>query len=152
VRRRADATWELRHPRCAVEREADLREAAAMIDAGEHEIARDELRWLLDGCSDNIAAHKLLGELALHEDNVPLARGHFGYAYQLGMKAIRGADSPAPFPFEHTTNQEFFAAGKGLVHCLMKLDKREVAAEVVEFLVRCDPRDPLKLRGLLAGQ
>jgi hypothetical protein len=120
-----------------------------MIAAGEHEIARDELRWLLEGCSDNIAAHELLGELALSEGNLPLARGHFGYAYQLGLKAIRAAGSPAPLPFEHLPNQAFFSAGKGLVHCLLKLDKRDVAAEVVEFLVQCDPRDPLLLRQLL---
>jgi hypothetical protein len=120
-----------------------------MIAAGEHEIARDELRWLLEGCSDNIAAHELLGELALSEGNLPLARGHFGYAYQLGMKAIRAAGSPAPLPFEHLPNQAVFSAGKGLVHCLLKLDKRDVAAEVVEFLVQCDPRDPLLLRQLL---
>jgi hypothetical protein len=139
------------HPRCAIEREADLREAEAMVAAGEHEIARDELRWLLEGCSDNIRAHELLGELALDEENIPLARGHFGYAYQLGTKAIRAAGSPRPFPFEHAANQAFFSAGKGLVHCLLKLDKRDVAGEVVEFLVQCEPRDPLKLRSLLTG-
>lgn len=149
AQRRSDATWELVHPRCAIEREADVREAEAMIAAGEHEIARDELRWLLEGCSDNIAAHELLGELALDEENIPLARGHFGYAYQLGMKAIRAAGSPAPFPFEQAANQPYFSAGKGLVHCLLKLDKRDVAADVVEFLVQCDPRDPLHLRRLL---
>jgi hypothetical protein len=139
------------HPRCAIEREADLREAAAMIVAGEHEIARDELRWLLEGCSDNIAAHELLGELALDEENIPLARGHFGYAYQLGMKAIHTAGLPGPFNFEQPANQAFYSAGKGLVHCLLKLDKRDVAREVVEFLLRCDPRDPLHLRRLLDG-
>jgi hypothetical protein len=151
VRRRSDATWELVHPRCAIEREADLREAAAMIAAGEHEIARDELRWLLEECSDNIAAHELLGEVALAEENIPLARGHFGYAYQLGMKAIRAAGSPAPFSFEQPANQAFFSAGKGLTHCLLTLDKRDVATEVVKFLVQCDPRDPLHLRPLLNG-
>jgi hypothetical protein len=151
VRRTSDASWELVHPRCAIEREADLREVEAMIAAGEHEIARDELRWLLEGCGDNLAAHELLGELALEEENIPLARGHFGYAYQLGMKAIRAAGSPAPLPFEQAANQAFFSAGKGLVHCLLKLDKREVAAEVVEFLMRCDPGDPLQLRRLLDG-
>jgi hypothetical protein len=149
VRRRPDGTWELMHPRCKIEREADLREAEAMVAAGEHEIARDELRWLLEGCSDNIAAHELLGELALYEENIPLARGHFGYAYQLGMKAIRAAGSPAPLAFELAANQAFFSAGKGLVHCLLNLDKRDVAAEVVDFLVQCDPRDPLHLRRLL---
>ena len=36
-----------------------------MLAAGENEVARDELRWLLDGCPDFIAAHRMLGELAL---------------------------------------------------------------------------------------
>jgi tetratricopeptide (TPR) repeat protein len=149
VRKRPDGTWELLHPRCALEREEDVRQAEAMFAAGEHEIARDELRWLLQDCSDNVAAHELLGEVALQEEDFSLARGHFGYAYQLGMKAIRRAGSPAPFPFEHAANQSFFSASKGLVYCLLKLDKRELAVEVVEFLIQCDPRDPLNLRAML---
>jgi hypothetical protein len=149
VRRRPDGSWELQHPRCAAEREDDLHEVEAMIAAGEHEIARDELRWLLEGCSDNIAAHELLGELALQEDDIPLARGHFGYAYQIGMKAFRQAGMPAPLMIESPANQAFYSAGKGLVHCLIKLDKRDLAADVVEFLLHCDPRDPLNLRGML---
>jgi hypothetical protein len=150
VRQRPDGSWELVHPRCAVEREDDLREAQTMIDAGENDIARDELRWLLQGCSDNIAAHRLLGEIALLEEDVPLARGHFGYAYQIGMKAIHRAGCPSPFSAEHPSNAPLFAAGKGLVNCLLKLDKRELAAEAVEFLLQCDPRDPLNLCALLA--
>ena len=152
VRQRPDGTWELQHPRCAVEREDDVREVEAMVATGEDEIARDELRWLLEGCSDNIAAHEVLGELAMQAEDVALARGHFGYAYQIGMKALRRAGSPAPVSFEHAANQAFFSAGKGLVYCLLKLDKRKMAAEVVEFLVHCDPRDPLNLRGMLAGE
>ena len=148
VRRRPDGTWELQHPRCALEREDDLREVEAMVAAGEHEIARDELRWLLEGCSDNIAAHELLGEMAMQAEDWALARGHFGYAYQIGMKAIHRAGSPVPLPFAHPPNQAFFSAGKGLIYCLLKLDRRDMAAEVVQFLVRCDPQDPLNLRGL----
>jgi len=87
--------------------------------------------------------------LALAEENIPLARGHFGYAYQLGMKAILAAGSPQPFSLDWAANQAFFSAGKGLVHCLLKLDKRDVAAEVVAFLLRCAPSDPLHLRVLL---
>jgi hypothetical protein len=148
VRRRLDGTWEFVHPRCVLERQDDLHEAQAMIEAGEHEIARDELRWLLQGCSDNIAAHRLLGEIALAEDDVPLARGHFGYAYQIGMKAIRGCGSPAPLLAEHPANAAFFSAGKGLVCCLLKLDKYKLAAEAADFLMHCDPRDPTKVREL----
>jgi hypothetical protein len=134
-----------------VEREADVAEAEAMIAAGEIEIARDELRWLLEDCSDNIAAHELLGELALLEEDLLLARGHFGHAYHIGMKAIVRAGSPAPLPFEHLSNQSFYAAGKGLIHCLIGLDKRDMAGEVVAFLVRCDPRDPLGVQALFEG-
>jgi hypothetical protein len=54
-------------------------------------------------------------------------------------------------PFEHAANQSFFAAGKGLAYCLVKLERRDTAAEVIEFLRLCDPRDPLNLSGLLAG-
>ena len=121
-----------------------------MVASGEHDIARDELRWLLEGCSDNIAGHELLGELAMQADDVPLARGHFGYAYYIGSRAIKRAGLPTPLPFEHPANQSFFAAGKGLAYCLLELEKRDMATEVVEFLCRCDPRDPLNLRGLLA--
>ena len=152
VRQRSDGTWELQHPRCAIERDDDLHEVEEIVAAGEHEIARDELRWLLEGCGDNIAAHELLGELAMQSEDLSLARGHFGYAYQIGMKAIRRARSPVPFPFEHAANQGFFSAGKGLAYCLVKLDMRDMAAEVVEFLVHCDPRDPLNLRGLLSEE
>jgi hypothetical protein len=120
-----------------VEREADLDEVRAMIAAGEHEIARDELRWLLQDCGDNIAAHRLLGELALLGDDLPLARGHFGYAYQIGISAIRRAGSPAPWPSVHPGNAEFFAAGKALVQCLENLDKPHLAAEVADFLRQC---------------
>ncbi len=150
MRARPDGTWELQHPRCAAERDDDLREVEAMVAAGEHEVARDELRWLLEGCSDNIGAHELLGELALQAGDVPLARGHFGYAYQIGVRAIQRSGSPAPLPFEHAANQSFFAAGKGLAYCLLKLDKPKTAAEVVELLRHCDPRDPLNLGELLA--
>jgi len=122
-----------------------------MIAQGEYEIARDELRWLLEDCSDNIAAHELLGELALREDDMPLARGHFGYAYQIGADALRRAGSPSPVPFEHAANQSFFAAGKGLIHCLNRLGRHNLAIEVAEFLLQCDPQDPLNLRALLAG-
>ena len=81
VRRRPTGEYELVHPRCAVERADDLEEVRKMIDAGEVDVAVDELRWLLSGCSDFVDAHRLLGELALSENDLPLARAHFGYAY-----------------------------------------------------------------------
>ena len=124
-----------------------------MIAAGEFEIARAELRWLLEGCTDNIAVQELLGEIALEENDIPLARGHFGYAFQIGKKAIEGRlpDGGQTFnvPFKDPASQAFFSAGKGLVHCLLQLDKHDPAQEVVEFLLQCDSSDPLNLRAML---
>lgn len=123
-----------------------------MLDGGEPEIAIDELRWLLQECSDFIAAHRLLGELALSEDqDLELARGHFGYAYQLGLTALRRQDLPTPVAYQRPANQAFFEAGKGLAHCLAQLDKPAMAREVLETLLRCDPDDPLGLGCLLAS-
>ncbi len=139
--------WVLVHPRCAHERAEDLEEVDAMIEAGAIDVAVDELRWLLSGCSEFIEAHKRLGELALSQQNdVPLARGHFGIAYELGRSALLRRGMPAPLPYQLEPNQPFFEAGKGLAWCLCQLDKRQLAGEVLEFLLRCDPGDPLALR------
>ncbi len=119
-----------------------------MIEAGEPEIAVDELRWLLNGCGDFLEAHRLLGELALAADDLPLARAHFGYAHRLGMKAL---GDKGPLPYRGAVNQAFHEAGKGLVWCLMKISKPEMAREVCDDLVRCDPSDPLGVRTLLLG-
>ena len=85
------------HPRCVRDRAEDLEEVRVMIEAGELEIAVDELRWLLSGCAEFIAAHVLLGELAVAmHDDLPLARGHFGAGYQLGLQTLRRAKMPKP--------------------------------------------------------
>ena len=138
--------WQLVHPRCAEERKEDIEEVHAMIEGGEADIAIDEIRWLLSGCSDFIDAHGLLGMLALGEDDdLELARGHFGYAYQLGLTAHRRAGLPAPLPYRIEANQAFFEAGKGLAHCLSKLGRPKMAREVLDHLLDCDPSDPLGL-------
>src|SRR5688572_30404072 len=93
VRRTTDGrSWVLAHPRCVRDRAEDLDEVRLMIEAGELDVAVDELRWLLSGCAEFIAAHGLLGELAvaLHDD-LSLARGHFGAGYQLGLQTLRRA-------------------------------------------------------------
>lgn len=144
-----DAVWELVHPRCALERTDDLEEVHNMIAMGEAEVAIDELRFLLDGCTDFIAAHRLLGEIALGESDLPLARGHFGYAFTIGKKAIKKAGVTGPLPYGRESNQAFYEAGKGLAYCLSQLGKREMAREVVDDLLRYDPSDPLGVRGLL---
>ena len=149
VRKRPDGRLEFVHPRCATEREVDVREARAMVAEAEIEVARDELRWLLQGCSDNLAIHVLLGEMAASESDHALARGHFGYGYQIGQKALRRASACGELPAELPANQTFFTAGKGLVFSLVQLGKRELAEEVVQSLLRCDPRDPMGLKAIL---
>lgn len=118
-----------------------------MIDAGEVEVAIDELRWLLDGCSDFVAAHRLLGELAMTDGDLRLARGHFGYAYNLCISALPPQGLPGPLPYRFPVNQGFFEAAKGLAWCLHELDRRELALGVLEQMLNCDPTDPLGVRG-----
>jgi hypothetical protein len=80
------------------------------------------------------------------EHDVPLARGHFGYAYQLGAKALDRAGNPTPLSPLHPANRPFFDAGRGLAWCLAELQMPHMAREVVERLLACDPTDPLGLR------
>jgi hypothetical protein len=141
--------WEFVPPRCAVDRAEDLEEVRKMIEADELDIAIDELRWLLNGCSDFVDAHKTLGELALLEPDIPLARGHFGYGYQLGTKAMQVAGCRGLLPYRIPANQAFHEAGKGLAFCLKQQGKQAMLADVVQTLLRCDPSDPLGVRGFL---
>ncbi len=137
-----------------------------MIGEEELEVAVDELRWLLNGCSEFIEAHQLLGELALAADNdVPLARGHFGTAYQLGIQALRRAgrgtrrgtsrSEAKLLPYAHLANRSLFEAGRGLMTCLHRLEKPTMAQEVVDQLIALDPTDPLGIQARheeLAGE
>jgi tetratricopeptide (TPR) repeat protein len=146
VAKTADGTWELVHPRCALARRDDLDEVQQMLAAGENEIAQDELRWLLSDCHDFVDAHKLLGDLALAANDVRLARGHYGYAYQLCLAALPGAGQTPSLPFRHAANQAFFEAGRGAALCLMKMGQRRMAREVIDRLLQLDSSDPLQLR------
>lgn len=121
-----------------------------MIEAGELDVAQDELRWLVSGCSDCVDAHFLLGEVVLANANdIPLARGHFGYAYQLGLRAWGRAGEPVPVPYSQLANRTFHQAGRGLAWCLEKLGKQTMADEVVATLCRLDPLDPLGTKQML---
>lgn len=144
--RSQDGAWEFEHPRCVRERADDLEEVQAMLEAGEDEIAVDELRWLLDGCPDFIVAHRLLGEQALAAGDLKLARAHFGHAVELGWSALP-AKRQAPLPYRLPANQAYLEAAKGLAHCLHALGKTPAALAVVEHLLECDPTDPLGARG-----
>lgn len=118
-----------------------------MIAAGESEVAVDELRWLIEFCNESIEAHFLLGKLAVEESgDVALGRAHFGIGYQLGARAHVRAGKPTPLLALHPANRPFFDAGRGLAWCLTELGKRDMALEVVEHLLYCDPSDPLGLR------
>jgi tetratricopeptide (TPR) repeat protein len=152
VARTENGDWELAHPRCARLRYEDIREVEGMIAAGETEIAQDELRWLLSECHDFLIAHKLLGDLALAGGDVKLARGHFGYAYQIGVQAINRAKIVGTLPADRAANQEFFAAGRGLAICMIKLGKHGLAKDVIERLLQFDPRDLLRLQELLPSE
>jgi hypothetical protein len=151
IRRSTDGrSWVLVNPRCARDRAEDLDEVRAMIEAGELEVALDELRWLLSGCAEFIAAHVLLGELAVAAHNdVTLARGHFGAGYQLGLQTWRRANRPKPLLYSQPANRPFFDSGRGLAWTLEKLGRRDMANEVVETLLEFDPSDPLKLRAMI---
>jgi tetratricopeptide (TPR) repeat protein len=135
--------WELVHPRCVLHRAEDLEEVQAMLESGEVEIARDELRWLLEGCSDFIQAHRLLGDLALADGELKLARGHFGYAFQIGRSALPLEASSARLPYRLPANQPLLESAKALAWCLHELGKTDQALDVLRELLRWDPDDPL---------
>ncbi len=142
--------WVISHPRTVRDCAEDLEEVHAMIEAGEADVAIDELRWLLGNCPDIIEAHFLLGKLAVEVDNdLSLGRGHFGTGYQLGLQAWRRADRPTPLPALHPANRYFFDAGRGLAWCLNELGKTDMAREVLHELLSLDPTDPLSVAAWL---
>jgi tetratricopeptide (TPR) repeat protein len=146
-RARGGPGWTLTYPECVREGAEDLDEVREMIASGEQDVAIDELRWLLGTCAEWIEAHYLLGKLAVEaQGDVSLGRAHFGFGYQLGARAIERAGKPTPVPAMHPANRPWYDAGRGLAWCLAELGKREMALEVVENLLRCDPSDPLNLR------
>jgi len=150
VRRSTDGkSWVFVHPREARDRAEDLEEVEMMIEAGETDIALDELRWLLSGCAEFIAAHVLLGDIARDTNDLPLARAHYGAGYQLGLQTLRRAKMPKPFLYSQLANQSFFEAGRGLVWALEKMGKPQMAEEVTSTLLELDPSDPLQIRSML---
>jgi hypothetical protein len=103
--------------------EPDYEEGVELLRAGDPEAARDAFRYALQGCGDNLWVHVALGRLALEEFRDPaLARGHFGYAYELGRRAIppgfAGRLDPGRLP-----NRPFFEAIEGLAVCYEALGK-----------------------------
>lgn len=127
-------------PICAVDRQDDLDEVHTMIAGGELEIARDELLYLVGDCRGFLEAHNLLGELALEEEDLALARGHFGFAYEIGLDSLpKGFRGILPASVDY--NQPFFLAGRGLARCLIARGKRAEGREVLQRLAQFDPRE-----------
>ena len=148
LKRLDDRRFALQPPSCAYDRKEDLEEVRAMIAAGELEIARDELLYLVSDCRGFLDAHNLLGELALDEDDVPLARGHFGFAYEIALDSLpegfRGV-----LPAKVGYNRAFFLAGRGLARCLIARGQKGEGREVLKKLSQLDPRES-SVRSLLA--
>jgi hypothetical protein len=119
-----------------------------MVEAGETDIARDELVWLLSECPDFLDAHVQLGLIALEEDDPKLARGHFGRACELAFRTLETAGSPRPLPYALDGNKPFFQAAKGLVHCLVEMGRRQTAREVCQRIAPFDASDPLGIQRL----
>ena len=156
LRRLGGDDYELVHPRCVNEMELDYAEGIELWRAGDPEAARDALRYALQGCGDNIWVHVALGRIALEEFNDPaLARGHFGYAFELAQRAI-----PPGFrgriPRERMVNRPFYEAIDGLSACYDPLGKPEEVASLRNLTERLagrggttldpEPRDPARPR------
>jgi hypothetical protein len=127
-------------PVCAFDRQEDLEEVRTMIAAGELEIARDELLYLVSDCRGFLEAHNLLGELALEEEDISLARGHFGFAYEIGLDSL-----PPGFrgilPAKRDYNRAFFLAGRGLARCLIARGQQKEGRDVLVQLAKFDPQE-----------
>lgn len=125
-----------------------------MIEAGESEIATDELRYLLSGCPELIEGHLLLGQLAVEEDesrkvDLELARGHFGYAFTLGEKALNAAKCPGPLPGADPANAPWHEAARGLAWCFEKQGNAPMADQIAATAKRFDPSDPAQVAAML---
>lgn len=136
LRRLAEDDYELDHPPCIHEMELDYQEGIELWEAGEPEEARDALRYALQGCGDNMYVHVALGRIALEAFKDPsLARGHFGYAFELADRALpRGFTGRIPRHLP--ANRPLFEATEGLAACYEALGQ---------------PREAEGLRRLVAG-
>jgi hypothetical protein len=110
--------FELVHPPCVRETELDYEEGLEIWKAGDPEGARDALRYALAACRDNMWIHEALGRIALEEFRDPsLARGHFGYAVDLGKRALT-PQFAGRLPPDRAGNRPFYDALEGLIRSL----------------------------------
>ena len=112
------------------------------INRGELDVAEDELRWLLEDCPDFMEAHMLLGYVAEKWKKFGLARAHYGYAYELGLKALP-PKVIGRIDYRRSTNRPWYRAAAGLIRCLVKLGDRATASEVLNTVMQWDPLVPL---------
>lgn len=128
-------------PECALDRDLDLAEVRDMILRDEQEIARDELLYLVADCRGFLEAYCVMAEQALEEEDIALAKGHFGFAYENGLDALpRGFKGL--LPVKEGYNVHFFHAGRGLARCLIAKGELKKGREVLEQLRRFDPEEP----------
>jgi len=137
----------LQEPFCAMERQEDLDEVHAMIEGEEYEIARDELLYLVADCRAFFAAHNLLGELALLDENIGVARGHFGFVVETVTRGLPPRYT-GRIPARRGYNRHIFQAGKQLARCLVALDDLKAAGDVLKRLSAWDASEK-EVRGLL---
>ena len=130
LRRLGGEDFELDHPPCIHEMEPDYEEGMELWRAGEPEEARDALRYALQGCGDNMYVHVALGRIALESFRDPsLARGHFGYAFELAERAIpRGFAGRLPRHLD--ANRPLYDAMDGLAACYEALKQPAEAARL----------------------
>ena len=122
--------FELIHPHCVEEMRPDYEEGLEIWKAGEAEEARDALRYALQGCGDNLWVHAALGRIALETFQDPtLARGHFGYGFELAMKALP-PDFAGTLPRNRPANRPFYDALDGLIACHDALGQAEDASRL----------------------
>lgn len=141
LKRLSQSTWAFVPPDCALERQMDLEDAQEMRARHEDEIARDELLYIVADCHGFMTAHNELGELALAQEDVKLARGHYGYSYENALKSLPPGFS-GRLPHAEGYNGPFFEAGRGLARCLVALGRVEEGEKVLKKLAQFDPEEP----------
>lgn len=130
LKRVSDNEFELVHPKCVVEMELDYAEGIEIWKEGDPESARDALRFALGGCGDNLWVHVALGKIALESFNDPeLAKGHFGYAFELAYRAIP-KDFQGRLPRYNYKNEPIFDAVEGLARCYEAMDQPSEAVHL----------------------
>jgi len=125
--------FELDHPKCVREMELDFEEGIELRKAGDPEAARDALRYALQGCGDNLWVHVALGFIALEDFGDPtLARGHFGYAFELAQRALPPGFT-GKLPTHREANRPFYDAVDGLIACYEALNRPKEIASLRSF-------------------